>query len=74
MSWGQVEIVAQKPLVKADIDKIEYNVQDDPDAQSNSVLEMLRKGTVGNGGWRGQYSGEREQQLQRYMSTESPTT
>lgn len=40
---GQVEIVAQKPLVKADIDKIEYNVQDDPDAQSNSVLEMLRK-------------------------------
>lgn len=40
---GQVEIVAQKPLVKADIDKIEYNVQDDPDAQSNSLLEMLRK-------------------------------
>ena len=40
---GQVEVVAQKPLVKADIDKIEYNVQDDPDAQSNSVLEMLRK-------------------------------
>ena len=38
-----MEIVAQKPLVKADIDKIEYNVQDDPDAQSNSVLEMLRK-------------------------------
>ena len=26
---GQVEVVAQKPLVKADIDKIEYNVQDD---------------------------------------------
>lgn len=40
---GQVEVVAQKPLVKADIDKIEYNVQDDPDAQSNSLLEMLRK-------------------------------
>ena len=40
---GQVEIVAQKPLVKADIDKIEYNVQDDPDSKSNSVLEMLRK-------------------------------
>ena len=29
--------------VKADIDKIEYNVQDDPDSKSNSVLEMLRK-------------------------------
>ncbi|MDE5710425.1 TonB-dependent receptor [Bacteroides sp.] len=40
---GQVEVVAQKPLVKADIDKIEYNVQDDPDSQSNSLLEMLRK-------------------------------
>lgn len=40
---GQVEVVAQKTLVKADIDKIEYNVQDDPDSKSNSVLEMLRK-------------------------------
>lgn len=40
---GQVEVVAQKPLVRADIDKIEYNVQDDPDSKSNSVLEMLRK-------------------------------
>ncbi|MDR0893186.1 MAG: TonB-dependent receptor family protein [Mediterranea sp.] len=40
---GQVNIVAQKPLVKADVDKIEYNVQDDPDSQSNSLLEMLRK-------------------------------
>ena len=60
---GQVEIVAQKPLVKADIDKIEYNVQDDPDAQSNSVRDAPQ-GTVGDGGRRGQYSGEREQQLQ----------
>ena len=40
---GSVEIVAQKPLVKADIDKIEYNVQDDPDSNTNTVLEMLRK-------------------------------
>ncbi|MCC8187334.1 MAG: TonB-dependent receptor [Bacteroides sp.] len=40
---GAVEIVAQKPLVRADIDKIEYNIQDDPDSQSNSILEMLRK-------------------------------
>lgn len=38
-----VEVVAQKPLVKADIDKIEYNIEDDPDAQSNTILEMLRK-------------------------------
>ena len=40
---GQVEVVAQKPLVKADIDKIEYNVKDDPDSETNSLLEMLRK-------------------------------
>lgn len=38
-----VEIVAQKPLVKVDIDKIEYNIEDDPDSKTNSVLEMLRK-------------------------------
>lgn len=38
-----VEIVAQKPLVKADIDKIEYNMEDDPDSKTNSILEMLRK-------------------------------
>ena len=40
---GVVEVVAQKPLVKADIDKIEYNVSDDPDSETNTVLEMLRK-------------------------------
>lgn len=38
-----VEVVAQKPLVKVDVDKIEYNIEDDPDSKSNSVLEMLRK-------------------------------
>lgn len=38
-----VEVVAQKPLVKVDIDKIEYNIQDDPDSETNSILEMLRK-------------------------------
>ncbi|NDW12474.1 TonB-dependent receptor [Bacteroides sp. 214] len=38
-----VEVVAQKPLVKVDIDKIEYNIEDDPDSKTNSVIEMLRK-------------------------------
>ncbi len=38
-----VEVVAQKPLVKADIDKIEYSVEDDPDSKTNNILEMLRK-------------------------------
>lgn len=40
---GVVEVVAQKPLVKADIDKIEYSVSDDPDSETNTMLEMLRK-------------------------------
>ena len=38
-----VEVVAQKPLVKAEIDKVTYSMEDDPDAQTNSTLEMLRK-------------------------------
>lgn len=38
-----IEVVTQKPLVKADIDKIEYDIESDPDSKSNSILEMLRK-------------------------------
>lgn len=37
------EVVAQKLLVKAEIDRLTYNVEDDPDAQTNTTLEMLRK-------------------------------
>lgn len=39
----ELEVVAAKPLIKADIDKIEYSIADDPDSQSKTVLEMLRK-------------------------------
>lgn len=39
----QVVVTAQKPLVKADVDKIAYNMEDDPDSKSNTLLEMLRK-------------------------------
>ena len=38
-----VEVVAQKPLVKAEIDKVTYSMEDDPDSKTNSTLEMLRK-------------------------------
>ena len=38
-----VEVVVQKPLVKSDIDKIEYDIENDPDSKTNNVLEMLRK-------------------------------
>ena len=38
-----VEVVKQKSLVKSDIDKITYDIENDPDSKSNTVIEMLRK-------------------------------
>ena len=38
-----VEVVAQKPLVKMETDKMSYDVQSDNDAKTNTVLDMLRK-------------------------------
>lgn len=40
---GQVEILAKKQLVKVYPDKIEYNIEDDPDSKTNTVIDMLRK-------------------------------
>lgn len=40
---GGVTVLAQKPLVKVDIDKIAYDVASDPDAEVKNVLDMLRK-------------------------------
>ena len=38
-----VEVVAQKPLVKMEVDKMTYNVADDADSKSSTVLDMLSK-------------------------------
>ena len=38
-----VEVVAQKPLVKMEVDKMSYNVAEDEDSKSMTVLDMLRK-------------------------------
>ncbi len=38
-----VEVVAQKPIVKMETDKMTYNVQEDVDSKSSTVLDMLRK-------------------------------
>lgn len=38
-----VEVVAQKPLVKMEVDRLSYSVENDIDAQSNTILDMLRK-------------------------------
>lgn len=38
-----ITVTAQRPLVKADIDKITYNAKDDPEARTSNVLDLLRK-------------------------------
>lgn len=47
VKWSEnldaVTVVAKKPLVKSELDKMTYDVESDPEAQANSVLEMLRK-------------------------------
>ncbi|MDF9830554.1 outer membrane receptor protein involved in Fe transport [Parabacteroides sp. PF5-6] len=40
---AEVTVTAQKPLVKVEIDKIVYSLEDDPEAQTNNTLDMLRK-------------------------------
>lgn len=40
---GEVSVVAQAPLVKVEIDKLTYNLKDDPESATSNVLDMLRK-------------------------------
>lgn len=40
---GEISVVAKKPLVKIDMDKIAYDVEEDPESESKTVLDMLRK-------------------------------
>ena len=42
-SLATAEVVAARPLVKSQIDRLVYSMSDDPDAQTNTMLEMLRK-------------------------------
>lgn len=39
----EVSVVAQRPLVKVEIDKLTYSAKDDPEATTSTVLDMLRK-------------------------------
>jgi outer membrane receptor protein involved in Fe transport len=39
----EVEITAQKQLIKQDIDKITYDVEADPESKTMTALDMLRK-------------------------------
>lgn len=40
---GEVSVYAAKPLVKTEIDKTIYSLEDDPDALTSTLIEMLRK-------------------------------
>lgn len=40
---SEVIVSATKPIVKVDLDKIIYSIEDDPESDTNNVLEMLRK-------------------------------
>ncbi|MBR1712653.1 MAG: TonB-dependent receptor [Alloprevotella sp.] len=40
---GGATVVAAAPLVTSQIDRISYSMADDPDAQANTMIEMLRK-------------------------------
>lgn len=40
---GEVVVTSQRPLVKVELDKITYSMQDDPESKTNNVLEMLKK-------------------------------
>ena len=40
---NELVVTAQRPLVKVDLDKITYNLEEDPEASTNNLLEMLKK-------------------------------
>lgn len=40
---GGVTVMANKPLVKVDLDKISYDIKSDPESKTTTVLDMLKK-------------------------------
>lgn len=43
MDLMQVEVVAQKPLVKNEVDRLSYDVKADKDNETKTLLDMLKK-------------------------------
>ncbi len=39
----ELSVVAQKPLVKVEVDKLTYSAKDDPESATSNVLDLLRK-------------------------------
>lgn len=40
---SEIVVTAQKPLVKVDLDKITYSIEDDPESKTSNALDMLKK-------------------------------
>lgn len=40
---GTIDVVAKKPVIRQEADRIVYDIQADPESRSKSVLEMMRK-------------------------------
>lgn len=39
----EISVVAQRPLVKVEIDKLTYSAKEDPESSTSNVLDLLRK-------------------------------
>ncbi len=39
----EVVVMADKPIIKQEVDRISYDLQADPESKTNSVMEMMRK-------------------------------
>ncbi|MDO4755943.1 MAG: TonB-dependent receptor, partial [Parabacteroides sp.] len=39
----EVTVTAQKPLVKVEVDKLTYSMEEDPESKTNNALDMFRK-------------------------------
>ncbi len=40
---SEISVVAQRPLVKVEIDKLTYSAKEDPESSTSNVLDLLRK-------------------------------
>ena len=40
---NEVVVTSQKPLVKVDLDKITYSIEDDPESTTKNALDMMKK-------------------------------
>jgi len=44
----ELQVTAQRPLVKVEIDKLTYSAKDDPESSTSNVLDSVAQGAAGN--------------------------